>query len=67
MLRGMCYFPHVNSEEIKIQKGHGPHPGSSVVLDTKDWQWRGPGGNEHNNIINSFIYNLDTKQLCREL
>ena len=52
----MSYFPHVNSEEIKIQRGQEPHQGQSMALDTKGSQWQGAGGNEHNNMINTYVY-----------
>lgn len=52
----MSYFPHVNNEEIKIQRGQEPHSRSVNGVRHKDSQGQGAGGNEHNHMINTYVY-----------
>lgn len=57
-------FPRFTVRTLTFRKTGDLAQGQSRLSDTKDPQVMEAGGNQHNNIINTYIYDPYTKQLC---
>lgn len=56
-------FPRFTVRKLTFRKTRVAQ-GQSRLSDTKDPQVMEAGGSQHNNITNTYIYDLYTKQLC---